>query len=133
MLNILRLGDAYIDGLAEDCGNSSALALELLQSCAKPSYVPLNWVRTGSVNLWDAKIPETNDYLYAPCTIKNRLQWNTNENMTILIQRHVFENVISHITSNLFKPHGVNSSRLINAYASVHSGVIGSDKGAFPI
>ena len=25
------------DGLAQDCGNSSALAMELLQSCAKPS------------------------------------------------------------------------------------------------
>ena len=29
-------GDSYIDGLAQDCSNSSALAMELLQSCAKP-------------------------------------------------------------------------------------------------
>ena len=28
---------AYIDGLAQDCSNSSALAMELLQSCTKPS------------------------------------------------------------------------------------------------
>ena len=27
----------HIDGLAQDCSNSSAIALELLQSCAKPS------------------------------------------------------------------------------------------------
>ena len=27
----------YIDGLVQDCGNSSALALELPQSCTKPS------------------------------------------------------------------------------------------------
>ena len=27
----------YIDGLVQDCSNSSALAMELLQSCAKPS------------------------------------------------------------------------------------------------
>ena len=27
----------YIDGLVQDCSNSSALALELLQSCTKPS------------------------------------------------------------------------------------------------
>ena len=27
----------YIDGLAQDCDNSSAKALELPQSCAKPS------------------------------------------------------------------------------------------------
>ena len=30
---------AQIDGLAEDCSNSSALAMELLQSCAKPSIM----------------------------------------------------------------------------------------------
>ena len=27
----------HIDGWAQDCSNSSALAMELLQSCAKPS------------------------------------------------------------------------------------------------
>ena len=27
----------YIDGLAQDCSNSIANALELLQSCTKPS------------------------------------------------------------------------------------------------
>ena len=29
--------DLYIDGLAQDCSNSIANALELLQSCTKPS------------------------------------------------------------------------------------------------
>ena len=28
-----------IDGLVQDCSNSSALAMELLQSCTKPSYI----------------------------------------------------------------------------------------------
>ena len=27
----------YIDGLVQDCSNSIALAMELLQSCTKPS------------------------------------------------------------------------------------------------
>ena len=27
----------HIDGLVQDCRNSSALAMELLQSCTKPS------------------------------------------------------------------------------------------------
>ena len=27
----------YIDGLVQDCSNSSVLAMELLQSCIKPS------------------------------------------------------------------------------------------------
>ena len=27
----------YIDGLAQDCSNSIALTMELLQSCAKPA------------------------------------------------------------------------------------------------
>ena len=29
----------YIDGLMQDCSNSSALAMELLQSCSKPSML----------------------------------------------------------------------------------------------
>ena len=29
--------DEHIDGLAQDSSNSSSLAMELLQSCAKPS------------------------------------------------------------------------------------------------
>ena len=33
----VAMGDKeYIDGLVQDCSNSSALAMELLQSCAKP-------------------------------------------------------------------------------------------------
>ena len=41
----------HIDGLAQDCSNSSALAMELLQSCAKPSiYASVNWVSIGSGN-----------------------------------------------------------------------------------
>ena len=31
----------YIDGLVQDCSNSSALAMELLQSCTKPSILSL--------------------------------------------------------------------------------------------
>ena len=30
----------FIDGLAQDCGNSNANALELPQSCVKPSTYP---------------------------------------------------------------------------------------------
>ena len=30
------LGVLHLDGLVQDCSNSSALALELLQSCTKP-------------------------------------------------------------------------------------------------
>ena len=30
-------GKHHMEGLAQDCSNSSALAMELLQSCAKPS------------------------------------------------------------------------------------------------
>ena len=30
-------GQQHIDGLVQDCSNSSASAMELLQSCTKPS------------------------------------------------------------------------------------------------
>ena len=36
-LNMSGLLGVYIDGLVQDCSNSSALAMELLQSCTKPS------------------------------------------------------------------------------------------------
>ena len=29
----------HVDGLVQDCSNSSALAMELLQSCTKPSML----------------------------------------------------------------------------------------------
>ena len=32
----------YIDGLVQDCCNSSAFEMELLQSCAKPSLYTYN-------------------------------------------------------------------------------------------
>ena len=35
-LKSLYVGHLYIDGLVQDCSNSIAKALELLQSCAKP-------------------------------------------------------------------------------------------------
>ena len=31
------INELHIDGLAQDCSNSSALARDLLQSCAEPS------------------------------------------------------------------------------------------------
>ena len=34
---MLAVCDYYIDGLVQDCSNSSELAMELLQSCIKPS------------------------------------------------------------------------------------------------
>ena len=40
----LIFSDAYIDGLAQDCSISIANALEILQSCTKPSiYVLLSF------------------------------------------------------------------------------------------
>ena len=36
-MNFNTLKSLHIDGLVQDCSNSSALALELLQSCTKPS------------------------------------------------------------------------------------------------
>ena len=36
-LTVTVLGREHTDGLAQDCSNSTALAVELQQSCAKPS------------------------------------------------------------------------------------------------
>ena len=40
-LHFLWIEENYVDGLVQDCSNSSALALELLQSCTKPSMYSL--------------------------------------------------------------------------------------------
>ena len=37
----------HMDGLVQDCSNSSALAMELLQSCTKPSVLSINTLRLG--------------------------------------------------------------------------------------
>ena len=55
MLNYIGLVDgveegmeSHLDGLIQDCGNSSVLAVELLQSCAKPWMGFINGVRHSS-------------------------------------------------------------------------------------
>ena len=40
------------DGLVEDCGNSSANALELLQSYTKPSKGTLKGNKASRINTW---------------------------------------------------------------------------------
>ena len=39
----------YIDGLAQDCSNSSALAMELLQFCTKLSVFVLDQLKLGTI------------------------------------------------------------------------------------
>ena len=41
----------YIDGLLQDCSNSSALAMELLQACTKPS-IYTSYVRCTVSHIW---------------------------------------------------------------------------------
>ena len=43
----------HIDGFVQNCSNSSALAMELLQLCAKPpiSYFINRWLSKQSLNL----------------------------------------------------------------------------------
>ena len=47
-MGIYKWNIQYIIGLVQDCGNSSTLAMELLQSCDKPSlkYMGLNTITT---------------------------------------------------------------------------------------
>ena len=42
MYDSITMHQIYIDGLVQDCSNSSALAMELLQSCTKPSIYLLH-------------------------------------------------------------------------------------------
>ena len=40
--NLHTNGDEHMDWLVQDCSDSSALAMELMQSCAKPLIYPNN-------------------------------------------------------------------------------------------
>ena len=44
---MLQVTEHSMDGLVQDCNNSSALAMELLQSCTKPSVYSTNlpWIK----------------------------------------------------------------------------------------
>ena len=48
--SVLRNLNPYIDGLVQDCSNSSALAMELLQSCTKPLIYQSNLNRIKGIN-----------------------------------------------------------------------------------
>ena len=43
VFRMVQLSNAYIDGLVRDCSNPNALAMDLLQSCTKPSI----WSTSG--------------------------------------------------------------------------------------
>ena len=56
-----RCHETHVDGLVQDCSNSIAIALELLQSCTKPSisfkwlYVPHTWSWSTKLLVWKKK------------------------------------------------------------------------------
>ena len=61
----------HVDGSVQDCSNSSALAMELLQSCTKPSmHKPLDARRPADYNMWlsGAQFYATNEQF-------NKLVW----------------------------------------------------------
>ena len=43
---------SYVDGLVQDCSISSALAMEILQSCTKPSTCRYNMISNVSNCIW---------------------------------------------------------------------------------
>ena len=75
MLHQTQSHQNHIGGLVQDCSNSSALAMELLQSCTKPSiwnishWCLFQWCggaksgATSTVELRQYKLESTNDAL----------------------------------------------------------------------
>ena len=73
----------YIDGLMQDCSNSSALAMELLQSCTTPSLCG-KWVRMMAIcsavrsrqllmmyDVWSTKVYSNNSPCYEDMVTKS--------------------------------------------------------------
>ena len=59
-LVIVLLDRNKIDGLVQDCSNSIASALELLQSCTKPSKLSITWCVSNIRQWW---LPKVNSWL----------------------------------------------------------------------
>ena len=101
MVNVLmwKRGDSsayagvlHIDGLMQDCSNSSALALELLDSCTKPpiSFALINlskynlvletYLLTGPIWLWSSALRTGLDTVllagYTQLIGPGRFEWN---------------------------------------------------------
>ena len=49
------------------------------------------------------------------CTLRNKLQWNFNRNLNLLIQEYAFENVICEMAAILSRPHCVKVPSLFHA------------------
>ena len=62
------------DGLVQDCSNSSALAMELLQSCTKPSYWYMTMLSIILSSFWHSDIDSCWVMNTATCTIDKILQ-----------------------------------------------------------
>ena len=52
IISPLWVESASHNSLVQDCSNSSALAMELLQSCTKPLIYCAYWQRVSNVELW---------------------------------------------------------------------------------
>ena len=55
--NILNMSEWYINGIVQDCSKSSALAMELLQSCTKPSICTEQSRTQSCAFCWDILYP----------------------------------------------------------------------------
>ena len=111
-MNTLGPGEAYIDGLVEDCSNSSALAMELLQSCTKPSIRIRNICHHFSgYGLWPVRrhAITCNDFkllsVLTPALFTKLSE--TWVKMQVLIQENVFENSLCKISVILLRLHCV--------------------------
>ena len=61
----------YVDGLAQDCSNSSALAMELLQSCTKPLMWHIKQLDKCSICSWHKTSSKLNQLYYPKCVMLN--------------------------------------------------------------
>ena len=79
----------HIDGLVQECSNSIANALELLQSCTKPSmWCPSSWsaVVKGSLRAWWHNVHyPTNVDKMTNYTFKDILQWRNLKHKTFFL------------------------------------------------
>ena len=125
----------HMDGLVQDCSNSIANALELLQSCTKPSmWCPSPWsavvkahcVLDGTMSITPTNVDKMTNY-----TFKDILQWNMKHN-TFFCWKLAYENIICKTSASPFCFCSVLVSHIIWPNCCHSNGNLSTQRSFYP-
>ena len=102
--SVISLALKNIGGLVRAYSISSAIAMEIQQSCTQPSI----WLLVVQTQNHKNTYYPNQCWIIVNWTPGNKLQWNFNRNSYIFIEETTFENVVWQMAAFLSRPHCVN-------------------------